>query len=77
MTAILLHLNDQFNLENFSLLKQRIMIALTVCSTTIVTPYLTSQFYEKNYTVQQRVDILDVLESAARELSGVKVSLVI
>ena len=31
--------------------------------------YLTSEFYESNYNLRQRMDILDVLAAAARELS--------
>uniref|UniRef100_K1PQG7 Telomere length regulation protein TEL2-like protein n=1 Tax=Magallana gigas TaxID=29159 RepID=K1PQG7_MAGGI len=34
-----------------------------------VSRYLTSQFYERNYNLSQRLDILEVLGAAAQELS--------
>lgn len=53
------------------------MVALIVHSTKIVVNYLTSQFYEPNYNIQQRIQILDSLADAARELSKIKVIIII
>ncbi|GFN74796.1 telomere length regulation protein tel2 homolog [Plakobranchus ocellatus] len=37
-----------------------------------VSEYLTREFYERNYSIRQRLDILETLASAAQELSCVK-----
>jgi hypothetical protein len=35
--------------------------------------YLTREFYAENYNISQRIDVLDVLIEAARELSSEEV----
>jgi len=56
--------------EKFQELRRKSMIALTVYSPTIVASWLTNQFYEKNYSLYQRMEILDILVEAAKELSS-------
>lgn len=55
----------QFTQPKLSLGKQQLDERLTPSS------YLTSQFYQQNYSLQQRLDILNVLTDAAKELSNV------
>ncbi|XP_078414884.1 telomere length regulation protein TEL2 homolog [Cetorhinus maximus] len=66
---ILLHLEDKFNISGFVGLRQRGLVAITVTDIIPVTQYLTSEFYAVNYSLSQRLDILDVLALAAQELS--------
>lgn len=69
MCQILLHLEDHYSLPHFILHRHKAMVALVVSSPEDVARYLIQQFYERNYNVRQRLDILDVLSSAVRELS--------
>lgn len=45
------------------------MVALTATCPIQVSSYLTQEFYQRNYNIRQRMDILEVLASAAQELS--------
>ncbi|PIK57423.1 putative telomere length regulation protein TEL2-like isoform X1 [Apostichopus japonicus] len=66
---ILLHLEDNYHTENFAELKLSCLCALTVHCPVPVASYLTEQFYDRNYNIRQRIDMLEVLSSAAQELS--------
>ncbi|XP_078096599.1 telomere length regulation protein TEL2 homolog isoform X2 [Mustelus asterias] len=66
---VLLHLEDKFNISGFIGLRQRGLVAITVTDIIPVTEYLTCEFYAVNYSLTQRLDILDVLALAAQELS--------
>ncbi|XP_041473442.1 telomere length regulation protein TEL2 homolog [Lytechinus variegatus] len=67
--AILLHLEDQYNTENFRFLRHSAMVALSVNCPIETSKYLTGEFYNRNYNIRQRMDILEVLAAAAQELS--------
>uniref|UniRef100_A0A4W3HUP3 Telomere length regulation protein TEL2 homolog n=1 Tax=Callorhinchus milii TaxID=7868 RepID=A0A4W3HUP3_CALMI len=69
LARLLLHLDDKYNIEGFVSLRQRAMVGLLVVDTIAVAQYLTQQFYAVNYSLCQRLDILDVLALAAQELS--------
>ncbi|XP_024140455.1 telomere length regulation protein TEL2 homolog [Oryzias melastigma] len=69
MTKVLLHMEDKYNIDGFLNLRQATMVALTVTDCIPVTQYLTSEFYCLNYSLRQRLDILEVLALAAQELS--------
>lgn len=69
MCKVLLNLEDQYSLPEFVLLRHKAMVALVVSCPETTAQYLTREFYERNYNIRQRLDILDVLSSAARELS--------
>ncbi|KAK7919730.1 hypothetical protein WMY93_011014 [Mugilogobius chulae] len=69
MTKVLLHIENKYNIDNFLALRQATMVALTVTDCIPVTQYLTSEFYNLNYSLRQRLDILEVLALAAQELS--------
>ncbi|OPJ87587.1 telomere length regulation TEL2-like protein isoform B [Patagioenas fasciata monilis] len=69
LAKILLHLEEKTCIEGFVELRQRAQVAVLTTDPIPVAKYLTSQFYSLNYSLRQRIDILDVLVLAARELS--------
>ncbi|XP_021522863.1 telomere length regulation protein TEL2 homolog isoform X1 [Aotus nancymaae] len=70
LAKVLLHLEEKTCVVGFERLRQRALVAVTVTDPARVADYLTSQFYALNYSLRQRMDILDVLTLAAQELSG-------
>ncbi|XP_072456156.1 telomere length regulation protein TEL2 homolog isoform X1 [Notamacropus eugenii] len=72
LAKVLLHLEEKTCVEGFEMLRQRALVAVTVTDPVQVAQYLTSQFYAMNYSLRQRMDILDVLVLAAQELSSPK-----
>ncbi|XP_029311354.1 LOW QUALITY PROTEIN: telomere length regulation protein TEL2 homolog [Cottoperca gobio] len=69
LTKVLLHMEDKYSMTGFLSVRQAAMVALTVTDCIPVTQYLTSEFYSLNYSLRQRLDILEVLALAAQELS--------
>ncbi|NXW38004.1 TELO2 protein, partial [Phaetusa simplex] len=69
LAKIVLHLEEKTCIEGFVELRQRAQVAILTADPKPVAKYLTSQFYSLNYSLRQRVDILDVLVLAAQELS--------
>ncbi|XP_035987952.1 telomere length regulation protein TEL2 homolog [Fundulus heteroclitus] len=69
MTKVLLHMEDKYSINGFLALRQAAMVALAVTDSVPVTQYLTAEFYSLNYSLRQRLDILEVLALAAQELS--------
>ncbi|NXT75542.1 TELO2 protein, partial [Zapornia atra] len=69
LAKILLHLEEKTCVEGFVELRQRAQVAVLTTDPIPVAEYLTSQFYSLNYSLRQRMDILDVLVLAAQELS--------
>lgn len=69
LVKILLHLQDQFSTEDFVTLRHRSMVAITTRCPVLVATYLTEEFYGANYSIVQRLDILDVLTASAKELA--------
>uniref|UniRef100_A0A803YK07 Telomere length regulation protein TEL2 homolog n=1 Tax=Meleagris gallopavo TaxID=9103 RepID=A0A803YK07_MELGA len=72
LAKILLHLEEKTCLEGFAELRQKAQVAVLTTDPIPVAQYLTSQFYSLNYSLRQRMDILDVLVLAAQELSCAK-----
>lgn len=68
-SKVLLHLDDRYNTEGFLALRQNAMVALTVTDPKPVVEYWTTEFYSLNYSLRQRLDILEVLALSAQELS--------
>ncbi|XP_060085134.1 telomere length regulation protein TEL2 homolog [Ylistrum balloti] len=68
-TKILLHLSDKSSNPNFTKHRFSAMVALAVNSPVQCSKYLTYEFYERNYNLRQRMDILEVLAAGAQELS--------
>nr|XP_060642371.1 telomere length regulation protein TEL2 homolog [Anolis sagrei ordinatus] len=69
LAKVLLHLEEKSYIEGFVGLRQSAMAAIVVIHPIPVAQYLTSEFYSLNYSLRQRMDILDVLTMAAQELS--------
>ncbi|KAK5850709.1 hypothetical protein PBY51_001563 [Eleginops maclovinus] len=69
LTKVLLHMENKYSIRGFLSLRQATMVALTVTDCIPVTQYLTTEFYSMNYSLCQRLDILEVLALAAQELS--------
>uniref|UniRef100_A0A3Q4AEX9 Telomere length regulation protein TEL2 homolog n=1 Tax=Mola mola TaxID=94237 RepID=A0A3Q4AEX9_MOLML len=69
LTKVLLHMENKYSINGFPSLRQATMVALTVTDCIPVTQYLTTEFYSLNYSLCQRLDILEVLAMAAQELS--------
>uniref|UniRef100_A0A8C8R763 Telomere length regulation protein TEL2 homolog n=1 Tax=Pelusios castaneus TaxID=367368 RepID=A0A8C8R763_9SAUR len=69
LAKVLLHLEEKTYTEGFVGLRQRALVAVTITEPVPVVQYLTSQFYSLNYSLRQRMDILDVLALAAQELA--------
>ncbi|KAK6187771.1 hypothetical protein SNE40_005723 [Patella caerulea] len=68
-SKILLHLQDNFSSHGFDAIRFGAMVALAVECPVEVAGYLSSQFYERNYNLRQRMNILEVLSAAAQELA--------
>lgn len=66
---VLLHLEDRYSTAHFHTLRQNAMVALTVTDVKPVVDYWTTEFYSLNYSLRQRLDILEVLALSAQELS--------
>uniref|UniRef100_A0A672FUW4 Telomere length regulation protein TEL2 homolog n=1 Tax=Salarias fasciatus TaxID=181472 RepID=A0A672FUW4_SALFA len=69
MSKVLLHMENKYNIGGFPGLRHAAMVALTATDCIPVTQYLTTEFYSLNYSLRQRLDILEVLAAAAQELS--------
>lgn len=69
LIKILLHLQDPFSTDNFLELRFKAMTAITVRCPVPVAKFLTDEFYAANYSIIQRLDILDVLAASAQQLS--------
>ncbi|WWC64545.1 uncharacterized protein I303_107155 [Kwoniella dejecticola CBS 10117] len=72
-TLMTLGLNDPFNLEGFEEKRQGIMNALVACSPKEVAPFLCEQYFNNQYSLQQKSVILTALAMGARELAGLSI----
>ncbi|XP_049850472.1 telomere length regulation protein TEL2 homolog [Schistocerca gregaria] len=70
LTLTLIHLFDEYELDQFREKKHRALVALIRQETKTVVDCLVEQLFEPNYTLQQRYDILDALIESARHLSS-------
>ncbi|KAM5131068.1 telomere length regulation protein TEL2 homolog isoform 2-T2 [Callospermophilus lateralis] len=59
LARVLLHLEERTCVAGFEELRQRALVAVTVTDPAQVAEHLTSQFYALNYSLRQRMDILD------------------
>lgn len=71
-TNVLLHLDDKFSLTDFIGWRMRGLVALCVCAPQKCAEFLTKAFYDRNCTMRQRLDILEVLVASSQELSSGK-----
>ncbi|NXA54478.1 TELO2 protein, partial [Nothocercus julius] len=70
LAKILLHVEEKSCIEGFAMLRQKAQVAVLATDPVPVAQFLTSQFYSLNYSLRQRMDILDVLVLAAQEMSS-------
>ncbi|KAK7507597.1 hypothetical protein BaRGS_00001532 [Batillaria attramentaria] len=68
-TKILLHSTESCGIPGFAFYRLGAMTALAVQCPQLVAKYLTGEFYERNYNIRQRLDMLEVLAAASQELS--------
>lgn len=69
LVKVLLHLENRFGLDYFDGARTRCLIACCVLDPTKTVPFLTKQFYERNYSLSHRELILHVIREAAKELA--------
>ncbi|XP_062999077.1 telomere length regulation protein TEL2 homolog [Elgaria multicarinata webbii] len=69
LAKVLLHMDEKSYIDGFVGLRQSAWVAVVVTDPVPVAQYLTSEFYSLNYSLRQRMDILDVLAMAAQGLS--------
>ena len=60
LARVMLHLTDTYALSDFASLRHKALVALAVTCPSPTAHYLTSEFYAPNYTLRQRMDILEV-----------------
>ncbi|XP_068241696.1 telomere length regulation protein TEL2 homolog isoform X2 [Palaemon carinicauda] len=70
MTKVLLHLENKYDIEGFEDNRLSTLAALTSSHPKQCALYLGVEFYERNYNMRQRLDILQALSRSAVELSG-------
>ncbi|KAN0021868.1 hypothetical protein ACTFIU_004013 [Dictyostelium citrinum] len=70
LTSSLIHLTNEYDLESFSSIRHESLVALATQSTSLVIPYLTDAFKQKNFSIGQRIEILETIAESAIELSG-------
>ncbi len=70
LASALLHASDEFSLPDFERLKMNALVALLVAAPKRVAEFLGLHFCSPNWSIQQRVDMLDAAHHAALELSG-------
>ncbi|XP_021002300.1 telomere length regulation protein TEL2 homolog isoform X2 [Parasteatoda tepidariorum] len=69
MTKVVLHLENKYNIENFESMRMKILVCLATHCPLPVVKYLTTEFYEPNYNIQQRLDMLEVIAKSSFQLS--------
>lgn len=70
ITKVVLHLEDKYSIEGFAENRMNTLSALVVSHPSQCALYLGNEFYERNYNLKQRLDIINTLGRAAIELSG-------
>ncbi|WVR07650.1 hypothetical protein IAU60_004692 [Kwoniella sp. DSM 27419] len=73
VALLTLGLNDPFNLEDFDTQRQGLLNALVACAPKEVAPFLCEQYFNTQYSLQQKSVILTALAMGARELAGLPV----
>jgi hypothetical protein len=71
LVRILLNYNSTFNIENFQELQLNGLVTLCKTYPLLISDYLCKQFYEKNYTINQRSLILKTIQETGKKLSEI------
>lgn len=66
----LLRCEDSFELDHFSQLRGAALVEVATRGAGVVIPVLVGEFYDRNYSLSHRLEILDCLAVAARDLSS-------
>lgn len=69
LVGALLRLEDAFNLPDFHAKRQAAVVAVVVARPAASATHLGVQLWDRNYTLGRRLDMLDMLAVAARELA--------
>jgi hypothetical protein len=72
LVRILLNYNSTFNIEHFEQLQLNGLITLCQNYPLLISDYLCKQFYEKNYTINQRSLILKTIQQTGKKLSEIE-----
>ena len=67
---ILIDLQDRFSIPDFHVLRMKALVAVCVSHPQETAAYLTREFYQPNYSICQRLDMLHVINAASKELSS-------
>ena len=69
LVGALLRLEDAFSLPDFHAKRQAAVVAVVVARPAASATFLGAQLWDRNYTLGRRLDMLDMLAVAARELA--------
>ena len=72
LVRILLNYNSTFEIDNFHQLQFQALTSLCSTYPLLVSDYLCQQFYERNYTLQQRSLILKTIQESAKRLAQIE-----
>ncbi|KAK1240866.1 hypothetical protein MKX07_006299 [Trichoderma sp. CBMAI-0711] len=70
LAGLLVGLQDKFDIEDFNDLKLQGMIALIVAQPKTMAPWFSRTFFEGDYSLSQRTQVLVAIGLSARELAG-------
>ncbi|RFU77722.1 hypothetical protein TARUN_4501 [Trichoderma arundinaceum] len=70
LAGLLVGIQDKFDIENFGHLKLQGMIALIVAQPKLMAPWFSRTFFEGDYSLSQRTQVLVAIGLSARELAG-------
>ncbi|KAL7909329.1 telomere length regulation domain-containing protein [Trichoderma velutinum] len=74
LAGLFVGLQDKFDIEEFSDLKLQGMMALIVAQPKFMAPWFSRTFFEGDYSLSQRTQVLVAIGLSARELAGFDVS---
>uniref|UniRef100_A0A8H7N9K8 Telomere length regulation protein conserved domain-containing protein n=1 Tax=Bionectria ochroleuca TaxID=29856 RepID=A0A8H7N9K8_BIOOC len=74
LAGLLVGLQDKFDIEKFHDLRQQSMIALIVSQPKTMAPWFARTYFEGDYSLAQRTEIIVALGLSSRELAGYDIS---
>ena len=72
LLAVLMNMNDTFEMEGFLGMRQDALIALVIAQPGIIAPAIAVSVFQGSFSVQQRAAMLTALALGAREIAGHK-----
>jgi telomere length regulation protein len=73
ITGVLLGISNDYALDDFNLVRHRTIVAVGVVCPALVGGFLADQFYARNYTLGQRLEMLEAISGIVKELSAAAV----